>query len=228
MQKYTVASISAVNRPSPFPSTSTPSLLFRDWAWSAATRAVVPLLTAMACAASCAAAKRRPRAGRRRRLCRRLRRPADQLRKEIRGFEATLREMHVKGGGTVVGVGTRKEALDLARAVAAESARLILVRVVSPVERLVDAHHRQPTPVGVDPVSGPGRFLLLHQQVLAGGEPFLGRHHLGQVHACGHLGSSQSDVVAPGGPASTLGTYSSSCSRPSKVRLLTISRATSG
>src|SRR5919107_201641 len=80
----------------------------------------------------------------------------------------------------------------------------------------------------VDPVSGPGRFLLLHQQLLAGGEPLLGRHHLGQVHACGHLGSSQSDVVAPGGPASTLGTYSSSCSRPSKVRLLTISRATSG
>lgn len=32
------------------------------------------------------------------------RRPADQLRKEIRGFEATLREMHVKGGGTVVDV----------------------------------------------------------------------------------------------------------------------------
>jgi TRAP-type transport system periplasmic protein len=31
-------------------------------------------------------------------------RPADQLRKEIRGFEATLREMHVKGGGTVVDV----------------------------------------------------------------------------------------------------------------------------
>jgi TRAP-type C4-dicarboxylate transport system substrate-binding protein len=32
------------------------------------------------------------------------RRPADQLRKEIRGFEATLREMHVKGGGTVVDI----------------------------------------------------------------------------------------------------------------------------
>jgi TRAP-type transport system periplasmic protein len=32
------------------------------------------------------------------------RRSADQLRKEIRGFEATLREMHVKGGGTVVDV----------------------------------------------------------------------------------------------------------------------------
>jgi TRAP-type C4-dicarboxylate transport system substrate-binding protein len=32
------------------------------------------------------------------------RRPADQLRKEIRGFESTLREMHVKGGGTVVDV----------------------------------------------------------------------------------------------------------------------------
>jgi TRAP-type transport system periplasmic protein len=31
-------------------------------------------------------------------------RPADLLRKEIRGFEATLREMHVKGGGTVVEV----------------------------------------------------------------------------------------------------------------------------
>jgi tetratricopeptide (TPR) repeat protein len=34
--------------------------------------------------------------------------------------------------------------------------------------------------------------------------------------------------VVPGGPASTLGTYSSNCSRPSKVRLATISRATSG
>src|SRR5215203_4488369 len=43
-----------------------------------------------------------------------------------------------------------------------------------------------------------------------------------------HLGSGHSDVVAPGGLASTRGTYSSSCSRPSKVRLLTISRATSG
>jgi TRAP-type C4-dicarboxylate transport system substrate-binding protein len=32
------------------------------------------------------------------------RRPADQLRKEIRGFEQTLREMHVKGGGQVVEV----------------------------------------------------------------------------------------------------------------------------
>lgn len=32
------------------------------------------------------------------------RRSADQLRKEIRGFEATLREMHVKGGGQVVEV----------------------------------------------------------------------------------------------------------------------------
>jgi TRAP-type C4-dicarboxylate transport system substrate-binding protein len=31
-------------------------------------------------------------------------RPADQLRKEIRGFEQTLRDMHVKGGGTVVDV----------------------------------------------------------------------------------------------------------------------------
>lgn len=31
-------------------------------------------------------------------------RPADQLRKEIRGFEETLRGMHVKGGGTVVDV----------------------------------------------------------------------------------------------------------------------------
>jgi hypothetical protein len=102
------------------------------------------------------------------------------------------------------------------------------VLAVSLVERLVDAHHRQPTPLGVDPVSGPGRFLLLHHQVLAGGVPFLGRHYLGQVRVCGDLGSSQSDVVAPGGPASTLGTYSSSCSRPSKVRLLTIWRATSG
>src|SRR5215208_472069 len=102
------------------------------------------------------------------------------------------------------------------------------VLAVSPVDQLVDAHHRQPTPVGVDSVSGPARFLLLHQQLPAGGEPLLGRRHLGQVHACAHLGSTQSDVVAPGGPASTLGTYSSSCSRPSKVRLLTISRATSG
>ncbi len=32
------------------------------------------------------------------------RRPADQLRKEIRDFEETLRGMHVKGGGTVVDV----------------------------------------------------------------------------------------------------------------------------
>jgi hypothetical protein len=102
------------------------------------------------------------------------------------------------------------------------------VLAVSPVDRLVDARHRQPPPLGVDPVSGLGRFLLLHQQVLAGGEPLLGRHHLGQVHACAHLGSSQPDAVAPGGPASTLGTYSRSCSRPSKVRLLSISRATSG
>jgi TRAP-type C4-dicarboxylate transport system substrate-binding protein len=30
------------------------------------------------------------------------RRSADQLRKEIRGFEATLRDMHVKAGGTIV------------------------------------------------------------------------------------------------------------------------------
>ena len=29
------------------------------------------------------------------------RRSADQLRKEIRGFEATLRDMHVKAGGTI-------------------------------------------------------------------------------------------------------------------------------
>lgn len=32
------------------------------------------------------------------------RRPADQLRKEIRGFEETLRGMHVKGGGSVVNI----------------------------------------------------------------------------------------------------------------------------
>jgi TRAP-type transport system periplasmic protein len=32
------------------------------------------------------------------------RRPADQLRKEIRGFEQTLRDMHVKAGGTVVDI----------------------------------------------------------------------------------------------------------------------------
>ena len=37
-----------------------------------------------------------------------------------------------------------------------------------------------------------------------------------------------SALVVPGGPASTVGTYSSSCSRPSKVRLATMSRATSG
>ena len=85
-----------------------------------------------------------------------------------------------------------------------------------------------------EPLSWPNTRLVSEdpveavRQMKAGGEPLLGRHHLGQVHACAHLGSSQSDVVAPGGPASTLGTYSSSCSRPSKVRLLTISRATSG
>jgi len=53
--------------------------------------------------------------------------------------------------------------------------------------RLVDADHRQPTAVGVDPVTGPGELLLLHQQLLAGGEPLLRRHHLGQVfleHRC--------------------------------------------
>jgi TRAP-type C4-dicarboxylate transport system substrate-binding protein len=32
------------------------------------------------------------------------RRTADQLRKEIRGFEETLRGMHVKGGGQIVDV----------------------------------------------------------------------------------------------------------------------------
>jgi hypothetical protein len=81
---------------------------------------------------------------------------------------------------------------------------------------------------GQIPVAHAGELLLLRQQLPAGGDPLLWRHHLGQVHACAHLGSSQSDAVAPGGPASTLGTYSSSCSRPSKVRLLSISRATSG
>ena len=35
-------------------------------------------------------------------------------------------------------------------------------------------------------------------------------------------------AVAPGSPARTLGTYSSSCSRPSKTQLDTMSRATSG
>lgn len=34
--------------------------------------------------------------------------------------------------------------------------------------------------------------------------------------------------LPPGGPVSTVGTYSSSCSRPSKVRLSTISNKTSG
>lgn len=35
-------------------------------------------------------------------------------------------------------------------------------------------------------------------------------------------------VALPGGPARTVGTYSSICSRPSKVRLPTMSRETSG
>ena len=33
---------------------------------------------------------------------------------------------------------------------------------------------------------------------------------------------------APGGPVSTVGTYSSNCNLPSNVRLATMSRATSG
>ena len=51
--------------------------------------------------------------------------------------------------------------------------------------RLVHPDHRQPAAVGVDPVAGPGQLLLLRQQFLAGGEPLLARHHLGQVaHRC--------------------------------------------
>ena len=47
--------------------------------------------------------------------------------------------------------------------------------------RLVDADHRQPAAVGVHPVARPGQLLLLREQLLAGGEPLLARHHLGQV-----------------------------------------------
>jgi hypothetical protein len=39
--------------------------------------------------------------------------------------------------------------------------------------RLVHPDHRQPTAVGVDPVTGPGQFLLLHQQFLTRGKPLL-------------------------------------------------------
>ncbi len=51
-------------------------------------------------------------------------RPADQLRKEIRGFEATLREMHVKGGGTVVDV-TPSPARGMAQGAAARLAGMV-------------------------------------------------------------------------------------------------------
>src|ERR671911_3174129 len=95
------------------------------------------------------------------------------------------------------------------------------VPAVGPVDWLADAEARR---VGGHQRAGRG-----------GGDPEGGADQIQhadlrtvQVHVCGHLGYSQSDVVAPGGPASTLGTYSSSCSRPSKVRLLTMSRATSG
>ena len=40
--------------------------------------------------------------------------------------------------------------------------------------------------------------------------------------------SQASALVVPGGPARTVGTYSSNCSRPSKVRLAVISSETSG
>jgi hypothetical protein len=42
------------------------------------------------------------------------------------------------------------------------------------------------------------------------------------------LGSTPHEARVPGGPLSTVGTYSSSCSRPSNVRLATISSAMSG
>jgi len=48
--------------------------------------------------------------------------------------------------------------------------------------RLVDAHHRQSPAVGVDLVAVAGQLLLLHQQLLAGGEPLLSGHYLRKIH----------------------------------------------
>ena len=68
--------------------------------------------------------------------------------------------------------------------------------------------------------------------------PPLGRVGVGSDHsACstphgidlGLAGAGQAlTVLVPGGPVRTVGTYSSSWVRPSKVRLLIMSRATSG
>lgn len=46
---------------------------------------------------------------------------------------------------------------------------------------LVHPDHGQSPAVGVHPVPRPGELLLLHQQLLASGEPLLARHHLEQV-----------------------------------------------
>lgn len=64
--------------------------------------------------------------------------------------------------------------------------------------RLVDAHHRQPSTVGVDPVTRPGELLLLGQQLTAGGQPLLARHHLGQVRHPRHLDTPDCCGPPPG------------------------------
>jgi hypothetical protein len=48
---------------------------------------------------------------------------------------------------------------------------------------LVDAHHRQPPPVGVQRIALPGQLLLPYEQLLAGGQPLLARHDLGRLIA---------------------------------------------
>ncbi len=78
------------------------------------------------------------------------------------------------------------------------------VLAVSPVDRLVDAHHRQPPPVGVDSVAHAGELLLLHQQLLAGGEPLLSGHYLPKIYrvlllvSCGQLANA-STLASIGG-----------------------------
>ena len=84
---------------------------------------------------------------------------------------------------------------------------------------VLNPHHRHALPRGGE---------LVHR----GGDALLALGHRRQSRVPLGLAddrrTSDSHRLAPGGPARTVGTYSSSCSRPSKTRLLTRSRETSG
>ena len=98
---------------------------------------------------------------------------------------------------------------------------------------LLDGHPRHPAPLGGERVAGAGELLLLHEQLLAGGLPLLGRDDRWRVHRDSFLLQVLVDDVEQAPPEGALAIHpvgglararragASRCVRPSTTRVTT-------